>query len=332
MVLTVENERITLPVTRRKHVCEYTGFSFQAMGSPCEVMFRARSEASARDLEESVVRWVAGFEAACSRYRPESTVSRINRGAGDGEWVEAEADVVELLALCDWFHWLTGGVFDPTAAPLMQLWDYHKPRATLPDSTLVASTRGLVGWGRVQREENRVRLPEKDMAIDLGGVGKEYAVDRVMEMVLQAGVRDVLVNFGHDLRVHGSPPEGGAWRIGLEDPTRPGRCWCGVGIEEGSVCTSGNYLRYLEIAGRKYGHIVDPRTGYPVDNGCLSVSVVAPSCTEAGMLCTAGFILGRDEGIELISHTFGAEGCIWTAEGAAQTGGFRRHVIRSREK
>ena len=151
------------------------------------------------------------------------------------------------------------------------------------------------------------------MALDLGGIGKEYAVDQVAQLAVQSGATSVLVDFGHDVRVHGSPPEKKpAWHIGLEDPKQPGRCWTGLAVINQSVATSGDYLRSFVRDGKRYGHILDIRTGRPVANGCLAVSVIAPTCTLAGMLSTTAFVLGPEEGLRLLDATYQAAGCIIT--------------------
>jgi thiamine biosynthesis lipoprotein len=148
-------------------------------------------------------------------------------------------------------------------------------------------------------------------------------------MALGRGIRNVVVNFGHDLRVHGEPPEGGPWRIGLEDPNDPGRCWGGVAVRDRAVTTSGDYLRHFTAGGVRYGHILDPRTGHPVNNGCRAVSVIAPTCTEAGILSTTAFILGAREGLEFLDGYYQAEGCIWHQDQRIETRRFDEYLIRS---
>jgi thiamine biosynthesis lipoprotein len=240
--------------------------------------------------------------------------------------VEVDAELDSLLTLCNWFHRMTQGVYDPTIGPLLRLWDYHREDACPPEPDAVERAREAVGWAKVQRSPGRVYLPREGMSLDLGGIGKEYAVDRVVETLLAAGCRSVLADFGRDVRVAGAAPEGGPWRIGLEDPADPGRCWCGLAVTDRAVATSGNYRRHFMWQGRQYGHILDPRTGYPVENGCLAATVVAPTCTEAGMLTTAAFILGPAEGLDLIREAGLAEGCVVTETRRLATSGFQRYV------
>jgi thiamine biosynthesis lipoprotein len=301
--------------------------SFQALGTPCRVQFSAPGPAAAA-LVENVVRWVAEFEARYSRFIPSSLVCRINDAAGQ-EWVDIDPETERLFALCDEMHFITRGVFDPTALPLVRLWDWKSNAPTVPAEGAIAAAMQKVGWRRVRRAPGRAFLPEAGMALDLGGVGKEYAVDQVVQLAVASGATSVLVDFGHDVRVHGPAPEDKpAWHIGLEDPFQPGTCWTGLAVCNQAVATSGDYLRCFVQDGRRYGHIIDLRTGKPVANGCCAVSVLAPSCTLAGMLSTTAFVLGPQEGVRLLDATFQAEGCIITESGKMPSRRFHEYATR----
>ncbi len=283
---------------------------FRAMGTGCQIIFRASSRKQGAAFRDAAVGWVAEFERKYSRYREDSMISAINRAAGDG-WVWADAELESIFSLCDHYHWSTGGVFDPTALPLQRLWDYKAERPVIPSDKAIEAALSLVGWNQVEREPGRVRLPAPGMAVDLGGIGKEYAVDRVIEQSRPFGIIDIMVDFGRDVRASGVAPDGGPWRVGLEHPLDPGTCWGGVRASNRAVTTSGDYLRGFEIEGRRYSHIIDPRTGRPIDNGCCSASVIAPTCTEAGALSTAALILGAEQGLRLIERSGLAQGCVW---------------------
>ncbi len=288
--------------------------SFAALGSPCRIRFAATAPV-AKPLPGVVLEWVAEFEARYSRFIPTSLVSRITAAAGR-EWVETDPETDRLLAMCQEAHFITRGTFDPTALPLIKLWDWKANPPVVPDEAAIADTMKKVGWRKVQRAPGKVFLPEPGMALDLGGIGKEYAVDQVAQLALQSGATSVLVDFGHDVRVHGPAPEKKpAWHIGLEDPAQPGRCWTGLAVNNQSVATSGDYLRHFVRDGKRYGHILDVRTGRPVANGCRAVSVIAPTCTLAGMLSTTAFVLGPEEGLRLLDATYQAAGCILTESG-----------------
>jgi thiamine biosynthesis lipoprotein len=293
---------------------EWHELSFAALGSPCRVRFAAKG-AEAKVLPGVLIDWVAEFEARYSRFIPTSLVRRITDAAGK-DWVQTDPETDQLLALCHEAHFITLGTFDPTALPLIRLWDWNANPPVVPDDAAIEAAMKKVGWRKVQRAPGKVFLPEAGMALDLGGIGKEYAVDQVSQLAVQSGATSVLVDFGHDVRVQGPPPEKKpAWHIGLEDPKQPGRCWTGLAVNNQSVATSGDYLRNFVRDGKRYGHILDVRTGRPVANGCLAVSVIAPTCTLAGMLSTTAFVLGPEEGLRLLDATYQAAGCILTDSG-----------------
>ena len=307
---------------------DYTNYTFDAMGTVCQVQYQASSHAASNAFKTAVSTWVSTFEQTFSRFIPASIVSRLNESAGVHP-VDIDAEAESLFALCDWFHWSTRGAFDPSILPVLALWDYHVPHSELPPPGAVSDALKRCGWKSLQRQNGQAFLPEKGMGIDVGGIGKEYAVDRVFEMAGDYGIRNILVNFGKDLRVQGAPPEGGPWRIGLEDPRDTRQCWGGVALQNRAVTTSGNYLRKVTIGSDSYGHIVDPRTGYPVNHGCLSVSVVACTCTEAGILSTTAFIMGETEGLPFLDSYYQAEGCMNTLNGTYYTRRFNEYLIRN---
>lgn len=300
--------------------------SFHAMGTACEIQYAAPDgDAQAMAFERAASAWVTAFEAKYSRFKPESLVSRINEAAGR-EWVEVDAEMETLLQLCETLFVMTRGILDPTALPLMRLWDYKAATPRIPSAGEIAAARALVGWRQVQRAPGKIFLPRAGMALDFGGFGKEYAVDMVAQLAVGRGIPAVLVDFGHDLRAIGAPPGRPAWHVGIEDPMQPGRANASMGLTDRGVASSGDYLRCFRIDGKRYGHIVDPRTGWPVANGCIQATVVAPSCLQAGVLSTTAFVLGVPDGIEFIQACPGAEGLIVTERTRAQTRGFFNYV------
>lgn len=301
--------------------------SFGALGTTCAVQYAAPGgDEQAASFEQSVTAWVNGFEARYSRFLPDSLVSRINAEAGR-DWVEVDSEMEILLTLCDTLHFTTQGLLDPTALPLIRLWNRQRTKPALPSAGDIAAARELVGWKKVQRESGRIRLPETGMALDFGGFGKEYAVDFVAQMAIGRGITAALIDFGHDLRALGLPPGRQAWHIGLEDPRNPGTATGSVAVTNKGVASSGDYIRCFEFEGKRYGHIIDPRTGWPVANGCLQATVIAPTCLLAGVLSTTAFVLGVPKGIEFIQGFPGAEGLLVAERARAQTRGFFQYVV-----
>jgi thiamine biosynthesis lipoprotein len=285
--------------------------TFRAMSTTCNVNFHGVSAEVARDFQREVVAWTGQFEARYSRFIPDSLIGRINAAAGE-HWVEIDPETERVFQLCQELFFFTRRAFDPTSLPLIKLWNWKANPPALPDDAKIRAALELVGWNKVQRRAGGVFLPHAGMSIDLGGIGKEYAVDCVMNLASQRAIPNVLVDFGHDVRVRGHAPDKKFWWIGLEDPLAAGKCWTGVAVTDHAVATSGDTQRFFAINGRRYGHIIDPRTGYPADNGCRAVSVIAPSCTIAGLFSTTVFILGEKEGLQLIETHPGAAGAITT--------------------
>jgi thiamine biosynthesis lipoprotein len=282
------------------------------------------SPAAQHRFDTEALGWLAAFEAKYSRFLPDSWISVLNASAG-GAAVASDSEIDRILALCHEMHFLTRGVFDPTALPLIRLWDWRK--AQMPADAEIESARQRVGWRKVQRRPGSVRLSEPGMCLDLGGMGKEYAVDQVTLLARQCGLTGALVDFGADIRVMGLPADGRpGWHLGLENPDQPGKAWCGLAVRDAAVATSGDYHRGFTAGGRRWGHILDPRTGRPVQNGCRAAHVLAPSCTVAGMLSTAALVLGPDEGLRLIESQPGAEGLLHGPQSKRSSRRFYEHV------
>ena len=305
---------------------EWARTQFKALGTMCQLIFRPASRRQGLEFRDAAVSWLMDFERKYSRYREDSMISAINAAAGH-QWVETDAELESLLALCDHYHWSTAGVFDPSALPLQRLWDYQTEKPCIPSDEAIAQTLDVVGWQRVQRRPGEIFLPEKGMAMDLGGIGKEYAVDRVVDQARAAGIEHVMVDLGRDVRGSGQSPAGGWWRVGLEHPADIGQCWGGVAVANRAVATSGAYLRGFQYNGRFYSHIIDPRTGRPVETGCRSASVIAPTCTEAGVLSTTALILGLDEGLAQIERSTLSQGCVWQGETRHDSSRFAAYLL-----
>ena len=301
--------------------------AFRAMGTRCGALIAADDVGVAERFAAEAVAWVGRFEGKYSRFLDTSLLSAINRAAGR-DWVEIDPETERLLAICADMHFSTGGLLDPTSGPLVSLWNWKEPRSRLPSEAEIEAAQELVGWGKLERRPGAVFLPRRGMSLDFGGFGKEYAVDKVTELALACGVEACLVDFGQDIRVAGLPPDAPAWHVGLEDPLRPGCVRASLALqEERGVATSGDTHRSFSLNGRRYGHIVDPRTGRPVVASAHSVSVVAPSCLEAGALSTAAFMAGVEEGMALVEAHYGAEACFILEGTIVQTSRFHEYMV-----
>lgn len=327
MALVSKQDRAPDPIpTQRGADLPLRKLAFRAMATQCEIQYTAPGgDPQAKKFEAAAEGWVHAFEAKYSRFQPTSIVSRINDAAGQ-DWVAVDPETEGMLAMCDTLTFMTRGMLDPTALPLIRIWNWKAVPPVIPTPEQIAAALKLVGWSKVQRQPGKVRLPVAGMALDFGGFGKEYAVDLVSLIAKDHGIVDALVDFGHDLRASGAPPGRPAWHIGLEDPKKPGTTWASIGLANKSIASSGDYIRSFTVEGRRFGHIIDPRTGWPVANGCTQATVVASTCLQAGMLSTAAFVAGVEAGLELIRSCPGAEGIILTEKERAQTRGFFNYI------
>jgi thiamine biosynthesis lipoprotein len=260
------------------------------MAGPCEVLVETDDRRDARGALSIVSSEACRVERKFSRYRDDGIILRINRC--DGE-VEVDEETARLLDYADHLFELSEGQFDVTSGALRRAWTFDGSD-NVPSREAVEEARRHVGWRRVQRAGRRIRL-EPGMELDLGGIGKEYAVDTAARAVAERfpGL-SCLVNFGGDIAVTTPRRDGQPWRVGIEDPTSDegGKGVRLIRLVRGGLATSGDSRRYLLKDGVRYSHILDPTTGWPVPRAPRSVTVAAGTCTDAGMIATLAMLQG----------------------------------------
>lgn len=276
-------------------------FEFGAMGTRCVIKTSGPVEQDAVDAAMAEVRRI---EAKYSRYRRDSIVSRINAAAGSGQAIEVDAETADLLDFAASMHGHSDGLFDITTGVLREVWDFRTGR--VPESAQVQQVLERLGWRKVEWRRPFVSLPIAGMELDFGGFGKEYAADRAGTLLAERAVGG-LVNLGGDIRITGPRADGAPWSLAIAHPRRPGEVVAGIDLAGGGLATSGDYERFFEAGGRRYSHILDPHTGWPVQHW-QSVSVCAPSCLAAGALSTIAMLLGasaheflRGQGVGFLS-------------------------------
>lgn len=305
----------------------YYSVHFFALGSPCQLFFGAKTRALGESFRLAAAQWLSHFERRCSRFLPDSELSRINANAG-GDWVAVDPLFETLLDLCGHCFFVTEGAFDATSLPLSVLWDWRRKRAAIPSTQEINDAKQHVGWPRIQRSKGLLRIPEPGMQLDFGGVGKEFAVDALRQLAITCGIQQVLVDLGGDIAVHGDSPEGGGWYVELEDPAAPGTAYMAVRLRPGgALATSGDYLRCFKFEDRTFGHIIDSRTGWPVANGTRAVTVLAARCVTAGMFSTSAMILNAPAALEMLGRSVDVEGCLWNEGKLFETRGFRKNMF-----
>jgi FAD:protein FMN transferase len=255
------------------------------------VLVESADEALARRIADTVAQCAWRIEAKFSRYRPDSAVGRIN--ASGGRAIEVDEETASLIDFSARLHELSGGLFDITSGVLRRAWSFDG-LATVPAREKVDALLPLVGWSKVRWERPRIRLLP-GMQIDFGGVGKEYAVDQAAALTRQMTDSAVLINFGGDLTVTRERCDGAAWRVGIESIDPAAAKVAGLlELSTGALATSGDTYRYVLRDGERLPHVLDPRDGYPVGGAPRSVTVAAPTCTQAGMLATLAMLRGPE--------------------------------------
>ena len=265
-------------------------FPFRAMGSPCEIKLYAEDPAEAAATAASAIAEIERIEAKYSRYRASSLLARINASAGNPEGIALDDETASLLDYAETGFQQSDGLFDITSGVLREVWNFRS--GSVPKPADVARVLPRVGWRKVRWERPRLVMPA-GMELDFGGYGKEYAADRVAMLCRGRGVSGGLVDLGGDVSVIGPHPSGAGWVVGVREPLSGNEAVASLEVSCGGVATSGDYQRFIEVGGRRYAHILNPRTGWPVA-GLTSVTVVASHCLIAGTASTIAMLKGRD--------------------------------------
>jgi len=268
--------------------------SVDAMGGAFTIVAygqdRTRLEtAIAQALEEA-----RRLDRELSNYRPESEWSEVNRMAGQRP-VHISRELFELLSACVSYSRQSEGTFDITVGPLMKVWGFYKGTGHLPHRAEVDGALEKVGWRNILLDEKSqtVRFAKPGVEIDPGGIGKGYAVDRLAEILRNAGVDSALISAASSsIYAIGAPPGEAGWKIGIRDPKSESGRVAHVELKDESMSTSGNYEKFFYAEGKMYSHIMDPRTGYP-SVGMLSVSVITPKTIDSEAWAKPYYILGR---------------------------------------
>ncbi len=280
---------------------------FQAMASPCELLFDLAENTQAEWLGELARAETLRIEAKYSRYQTGNIIHEINHS--NGRWVEVDQETAGLLDFAGHLFEISHGRFDVTSGVLRRLWTFDGG-AGIPSRKQAKALLPLIGWDRIRWENPQILVPE-GMEIDLGGLGKEYAVDRVASLVAERTGVAFLVNFGGDLRALGARRDGRPWDVGVERPGFEGQAGLQLHLRKGALATSGDANRFLLKDGVRYPHILNPRTAWPVMKAPRSVTVLADTCTEAGLLATLAMLQGRDAEKFLEDNSGGPSSQYW---------------------
>jgi FAD:protein FMN transferase len=273
--------------TELKKESDFWKGCFMAMASPCDVLMEVEDESLARDILHAVANEAWRIEDKFSRYKKDNIVYQINHSKGEAVVVDDETS--RLLDFANELFEISEGLFDVTSGVLRQVWTFDGSD-NLPEKKQVKKIIKKIGWQKVIREGHSVVLPE-GMEIDLGGLGKEYAVDRCVQIARQKTKASVLVNFGGDLAMTTARENEKFWAVGRLVTGSEEACGL-FQLYRGAIATSGDANRYLLKDGVRYSHILNPVTGWPIVDAPHTVSVAAATCLEAGMMSTLAMLQG----------------------------------------
>jgi thiamine biosynthesis lipoprotein len=282
----------------------------ETMGTTWSVRFATQPHSDPGHVRSRVEERLAGIVAQMSHWDPESLLSRFN-DARAGEWATLPADFAAVIAAGIAVADISDGAFDPAIGRLVDLWGFGpKGPSSPPTAAMVDEARKLSGWRRLAFDApaRRIRQPG-GLGLDLSGIAKGHAVDAVADLLGELGLRHALVEIGGELVGRGMRPDGEPWWVDLEIPPDTGCAPLRIALHGLAVATSGSYRRGL--------HTIDPRTGWPVDNGIVSLSVIASSALQADAWATALTVLGPDNGLALATEHGVAARIIRMADGMA---------------
>ena len=257
------------------------------MGSPCELLTEAKSARDAKALTKRVATEAWRIEDKFSRYLSGNIIDAIN--SADGAPIEVDEETAQLLDFATTLYALSDAAFDITSGVLRRAWTFDGSD-NIPSQAAISGLMSSIGWEKAEWSPPVLQIPAQ-MEIDLGGIGKEYAVDRsVLELKAFTDVA-CLINFGGDLAVTGPPASRSAWSVGIEG-THLDEAEKLIELRHGALATSGDARRFLLRDTTRYSHVLDPRTGWPVREAPASITVAADTCTQAGMLATLAMLKG----------------------------------------
>jgi thiamine biosynthesis lipoprotein len=268
---------------------------FNSMGCPCEIVLY--SEGHAERLIDLGIGEVNRLDNKYSHYQADSLLKQYEQQAKTDGGALVDNETAALLDFASTQNATSDGLFDITTAPLGRFWE---GRIRLPTPVELTSVLACTGWNRVHWQRPQLKM-QAGVELDLGGIVKEYAADRVALLLKRAGVRHGLVDLGGDLHVIGPHPDGRPWHIGIRDPVDRENAIATISVSEGGLASSGDYERCTIINGRRLGHIINPQSGWPVDS-FSSVSVLAVTCLLAGSLSTLAMLKGVNEGAVMLAE------------------------------
>ncbi len=258
------------------------------------------------------------YEKIFSRTRTDSEIYLLNEGKlpqEDGYYILSE-ECEELIGKGLYYSELSGGAFDITIEPLSSLWDFTSGEKQIPDPQTLVEAQKHVGYEKVELKGNKIRFQEDGMGLELGAIAKGYIADKIKEFLISEGIESAVIDLGGNVLCIGARPDGEAFRVGIQKPFADrNETVATAGIRDRSVVSSGIYERYFEKDGKLYHHILNPKSGYPYENGLTAVTILSDESVDGDGLSTVCFALGLEKGLELINSLPDTQAVFITEDG-----------------
>ena len=257
------------------------------MGSSCEIQLYANNRNQAQDIANLAIADVHRIEQRYSRYRDDSVLTAINNAAAIAGSIEIDEETLALLNYANTCYQQSNGLFDITSGVLREAWDFKSQ--IIPQNNKIKALLPRIGWNKVAITGSILSFSETGMQLDFGGIGKEYAVDRAAGICQQHGLQHGLVDLGGDIKIIGPHTDGRPWSVGIRHPRKPGELMASINVSRGGIASSGDYERCIILNGKRYSHVLNPKTGWPA-RGLSSITVVAEQCVIAGSVSTISML------------------------------------------
>ena len=285
------------------------------MGTFAEVSIYSNNEKTAGNAIEGALNEMERMDRIMSNYKNDSELSKVNKKAAKSP-VPCNEELLDVIEQSQYYSELSGGAFDITVSPIVALWGFFSEKGHVPSDKEIEKVLPAVSYKNIvinksndPKKPATIFLKNTQTQIDLGAIGKGYAVDKALEIIRKCGIDNGCINLGGNIYVMGTPPDKNAWKIGVQHPRDGNEILGYLELKNEATATSGDYERFFEFNGKRYSHIINPRTGRPV-SGVLATTIIAPTGTKVDALSTIVFVLGREKGMELIKKIPNADAMI----------------------
>ena len=282
-------------------------FSGQTMGTVYHIKVIIRFFNDTKGLKQKIEMRLEDINRSMSTYRKDSEISRFNALSRIGEKFYISDDFLQVMTVAQNIYELTGGAWDGTIKPLVELWGFgdSKNKKKTPGEKEIQAILSNIGFNHIEISSDRYLIKKKaSISLDLASIAKGYAVDQIAALIKTDGIENFLVEIGGEGFASGLRKDGKQWRIGINRPHKDApydQVYKVLTLQDKAFATSGDYRNFFELDGKRFSHILDPRSGYPIMNGVVSVSIMADTCTFADGLATAVMVLGPDKGLKLVN-------------------------------